>query len=111
VVLVLLVLWGLLFAALTPVRQSYLNGLIPSEQRATVLSFDSMLDSSGGVVFQPALGKSADLWGYPASYAISAAIQALGLPFLWLARHQRARSDTIPKAVRRPPIVQDRSAS
>ena len=97
VVLVLLVLWGLLFSAMTPVRQAYLNGLVPSGQRATVLSFDSMLSSSGGVVFQPALGRSADLWGYPASYAISGAIQALALPFLWFARHERAGSDTIPK--------------
>ncbi len=31
----LLVVWGLLFAAVTPVRQAYLNELIPSEQRAT----------------------------------------------------------------------------
>ena len=97
VVLVLLVLWGLLFSAMTPVRQAYLNGLVPSRQRATVLSFDSMLGSSGGVVFQPALGRSADLWGYPASYAFSAAIQALALPFLWFARRKRAGSDTIPK--------------
>ncbi|HET6361291.1 MAG TPA: MFS transporter [Gemmatimonadota bacterium] len=95
-VLALLVLWGLLFAALIPVHQSYLNGLIPSDQRATVLSFDSMLDSAGGVVFQPPLGRSADLWGYPASYAVSAAIQALALPFLWLARRRNAAADSIP---------------
>jgi MFS family permease len=97
VVLVLLVLWGLLFAAVTPMRQAYLNGLVASEQRATVLSFDSMLSSSGGVVAQPLLGRSADVWGYPASYAASAAIQALALPFLWLARRERAASDRIPR--------------
>lgn len=62
VVVVLLVLLGLMFAAVTPVRQTYLNALIPSEQRATVLSFDSLFSSAGGVVFQPALGKAADAW-------------------------------------------------
>ena len=102
-VLVLLVLWGLLFAAVTPIRQTYLNGLVASEQRATVLSFDSLLSSSGGVVAQPLLGRSADVWGYPASYAGSAAIQALALPFLWLARRERAAADSIRQDTRRKP--------
>jgi MFS family permease len=89
----LLVLWGLMFAALVPVRQAYLNGLIPSEARATVLSFDSLLGSSGAVVIQPVLGKVADAWSYQVSYAVSAGIQALALPFIWLARRQNAASD------------------
>ena len=93
-----LVLWGLMFAAVTPVRQAYLNGLISSEQRATVLSFDSLLESSGGVVVQPVLGKTADLWGYPLSYTVGAAIQAMALPFLWLARRERAASDELSNA-------------
>ncbi|MDQ3067738.1 MAG: MFS transporter, partial [Actinomycetota bacterium] len=45
----LLVVWGLLFAASMPIRQAYLNDMIPSRQRATVLSFDSLMGSSGGV--------------------------------------------------------------
>jgi MFS family permease len=93
----LLVLWGLIFAAITPVRQAYLNGLIASEQRATVLSFDSLLGSSGAVGIQPILGKAADAWGYPLSYACSAATQALAIPFIWLARRERSLSDVIGK--------------
>ena len=95
-VLALLVLWGLLFAAVTPVRQAYLNELVSSEHRATVLSFDSMLASSGGVVVQPVLGRAADAWSYPASYVLSAAIDALAIPFLWLARREQAAADSIP---------------
>jgi MFS family permease len=95
IAIVLLVLWGLLFAAIMPVRQAYLNGLIPSEQRATVLSLDSMFASSGGVAIQPILGRAADVWGYPASYACSALIQALAIPFVWLARREKAESDAI----------------
>ena len=95
IAVVLLVLWGLLFAAITPVRQAYVNGLIPSEQRATVLSLDSMFGSSGGVVVQPILGRAADVWGYPASYLGSALIQALAIPFVWLARREKAESDAI----------------
>jgi MFS family permease len=66
-VIAMLSLWGLMFAALTPVRQGYVNGLIPSEQRATVLSFDSLLGSTGAVVIQ----------------------------FIWLARRERASADAL----------------
>ena len=52
------------FAVAEPVRQAYLNDMIPSKQRATVLSFDSLFGSLGGVFIQPALGRSADIWGY-----------------------------------------------
>jgi MFS family permease len=92
-VLALIVVWGLLFAAATPVRQSYLNGMIPSRQRATVLSFDSMMSSAGGVGAQPALGRVADVWGYGPSYVASAGLVALSLPFVWLARRQNAPND------------------
>jgi MFS family permease len=89
----LLVAWAMLFAIVAPVRQAYLNALIPSAHRATVLSFDSLLGSSGGVVLQPGLGKVADLHGYPASYLASAAVQLLAVPFLWLARRTHAPED------------------
>jgi len=77
------------------VRQAYVNALIPSEQRATVLSFDSLMGSSGGVAFQPVLGRVADGWGYPTSYVCSAMIQAIAIPFLLAARRQRAASDPL----------------
>ncbi len=86
----LLVVWGLLFAMVKPVRQGYLNELIPSEQRATGLSFDSLIGSGGGVVAQPLLGKAADVWGYPASYLCCATIQLMAAPFIWLARRERS---------------------
>jgi MFS family permease len=93
-VIALIVVWGLLFAASMPIHQAYLNGLIPSQQRATILSFDSMMGSSGGVVAQPLLGRSADVWGYAASYLLGAALSALALPFVLLSRLQKAPADT-----------------
>ena len=89
----LLVLWGLMFSAVTPIRQGYINALIPSEQRATVLSFDSLFGSTGGVVIQPVLGKVADVWGYPASYTVSAIFQVFSIPFTWLARREGTKPD------------------
>lgn len=97
--LALIVLWGLLFSLNMPVRQAYLNGLIDSQQRATVLSFDSLVGSSGGAVTQPILGRTADLYGYPASYLVSAAFQAGALPFLIGANRKRAASDRIEPGV------------
>ena len=95
VVIGLIVVWGLLFAASMPIRQTYLNGLIPSRQRATILSFDSLMDSSGGVWAQPVLGRAADVWGYAPSYLMGAGISAVALPFLALSRRQNAPADTV----------------
>jgi MFS family permease len=94
-VLGLIVVWGLLFAAAQPIRQTYLNGLIPSRQRATILSFDSMMGSTGGVWAQPVLGRAADVWGYAPSYVLGAGLSALAIPFLALSRRQDAAADTI----------------
>jgi MFS family permease len=94
----LIVVWGLLFAASMPIRQTYLNGLIPSRQRATILSFDSLMGSSGGVWTQPVLGRAADVWGYGTSYVIGAGISFLAVPFLALSRRQNLPADTMEPA-------------
>jgi MFS family permease len=86
--------WGLLFAATMPIRQTYINGMIPSRQRATILSFDSMMASTGGVWAQPILGRVADTSGYAASYLVSAGISVFALPFIVLSRNQNAPADT-----------------
>jgi MFS family permease len=91
----LLAAWCLVFAIESPLRQAFINGLIPSEQRATVLSFDSLMGSAGGVVAQPALGRAADVYGYAASYVVAAGVQALAIPFAVLARWTHATSDPI----------------
>jgi MFS family permease len=89
------VVWAMAFSAMTPVRQAYLNGLLQANQRATVISFDNLFASAGGVVSQPALGRIADVYGYSASYFVTAAIELLSLPFLVLARRENAPSDPI----------------
>jgi MFS family permease len=105
IALVLLAGWSMIAAIEEPMRRAFMNGLIPSAQRATVLSFDSLMGSSGGVVIQPALGRTADLFGYPASYVAAAGIQALAIPFALLARREDAPSDPIrdDEAVPEPP--------
>ncbi len=87
--------WGLIGAAIMPIRQAYMNGIIPSQQRATVLSFDSLMGSSGGIIIQPVLGRVADIFGYPASYMVGALFQTAALPFILLAKKEKAKSDSI----------------
>jgi MFS family permease len=95
VALVLLSVWALTYAVEIPLRQAYINGIIASEQRATVLSFDSFMGSIGGAAAQPALGRVADVYGYGPAYVVAGAIQVLAVPFILLARGQRAASDPI----------------
>ncbi len=94
VALVLLTLWAMVFAAEMPIRQAYLNDMIPSRQRATVLSFDSLMGSSGGVVIQPALGKAADAYSYSTSLVIGSLFQLVAAPFLVGSRREGAAADT-----------------
>jgi MFS family permease len=105
VALGLIVVWGLLSSAALPIRRAYLNGLIPSEQRATILSFDSLLGSTGGVAVQPALGRAADVWGYGTSYVLGAAMSTLALPFIVLSRRQNQPADTVEQIVEPEPVA------
>ena len=93
IALVLLTLWAMVFAAEMPIRQAYVNDMIPSRQRATVLSFDSLMGSSGGVVIQPALGKVADVYSYSTSLVAGAFVQLAAAPFLVGSRRERAAAD------------------
>ena len=93
--LVLLTALSFVGAVVRPLRSAFLNGTIPSEQRATVLSFDSLMGSAGGVVWQPILGRVADASGYATSYLVAAGIQVLAVPFIVLARREKAPSDPI----------------
>ena len=95
VALALLIASELMEWAAHPMRQAYLNGLIPSAQRATVLSFDNLMASAGGVVAQPALGRMADVTGYARTYVACSVLYLAALPFLLLARRQNAPSDKV----------------
>jgi len=101
VALLLLAGSSFVLAITRPMRQAFLNGVIPSEQRATVLSFDSLMGSAGGVVAQPLLGRVADVSGYAVSYLVAAGIQVVALPFVVLARREHAPSDPIERT---PPV-------
>jgi MFS family permease len=102
VALVLLAVWAVIDASARPVRPAYVNDMIPSKERATVLSFDSLMGSSGGVVVQPLLGRSADLYGYGASLAMAGVVQLLAVPFLVASRRQGSPADEANSSIAPP---------
>jgi MFS family permease len=88
-----LVTWGVASSIDDPIRRAYFNDLIPSNQRATVLSFESLMGNVGGIAIQPALGRVADLSGYAFSLVVSGVISAVAVPFVALSRAQNAPAD------------------
>lgn len=78
-----------------PMQQAYINELIPSQQRATVLSFNSLMGSAGGVVAQPVLGRVADVYSLGLGYAVAGGLYALQLPFVWAARRMKSPADQV----------------
>lgn len=94
VAIVLVAVWGVMTSIDDPVHRAYINDMIPSKQRATVLSFDSLMGSGGSAIAQPILGRSADLGGYGFSLLLSGAISALAIPFVLLSRREGHPADT-----------------
>jgi hypothetical protein len=72
-----------------------MNDCIPSEQRATVLSFASLMGSAGGVVSQPALGRVADVYSLGTAYVVSGVVYALRLPFILGVRRMALPADRV----------------
>lgn len=92
----------LAFGVITPVKQGYLHQVIPSEQRATVISFNSMMDSAGGVVGQTGLGYLAERQGIAAGFVVGGAATVLAIPFLYLLRRLGDPADRIKSAQEEP---------
>ena len=95
VAIILLTVVAMLWALSGPMQQAYMNELIPSEQRATVLSFSSLMGSAGGVVAQPALGKVADVWSLGIGYVVAGVVYAIRLPFILAVRRMDLPADEI----------------
>jgi MFS family permease len=82
-----LFLFGTLaFGIMTPVKQAFLHQMIPSAQRATVISFNSMLDSAGGVIGQTGLGYLARQQGIAVGFVTGGVVTLLAIPFLLILR-------------------------
>lgn len=95
VAIILLAVYAMGWALAGPIQQAFINGCIPSQQRATVLSFQSLMGSAGGVVSQPALGRVADVYSLGLGYAVAGVVTAVQLPFIWAVRRMGLAADTV----------------
>ena len=78
---------------MTPVRQSFLHEVTASEHRATVVSFDAMITSVGGVGGQIGLGALSDREGFSAGYVVGGAFTVLAVPVLYGLRRSDDPAD------------------
>lgn len=95
VAIALLSIYAMGWALAGPIQQAFINSCIPSQQRATVLSFSSLMGSAGGVVFQPSLGRVADVYSLGLGYAVAGALTAIQLPFIWAVRKMGLAADQV----------------
>jgi MFS family permease len=79
----------------SPVKQAYLHQMIPSEQRATVVSFDSLVGSGGGVIGQTGLGYISRNFSIPNGYILGGITTALIVPFMLKLRRRGDDVDLI----------------
>src|SRR3989442_6144138 len=86
VVVALYLVYGMALGLAGPVKQAYLNDHIPSAQRATIISLDSMFANVGGVAGQSGGGWLARVRSIGAAWAWGGVALLLGLPLYWLAR-------------------------
>ncbi len=89
----LLTLTALLWALAGPMQQAYLNAIIPSHQRATVLSLVSLTGSAGGVVSQPLLGRVADIYSLGTGYIVAGVLYIAQLPFILKVKRMNLPAD------------------
>ncbi len=91
--LALFVLLAIGIGIVGPVKQAFLHQSIPSEQRATVVSFDSMFGDAGGIVGQTGLGYLSRAQSIEAGYVTGGLGLLLALPVLAALRRLRRRAD------------------
>jgi MFS family permease len=80
---------------LGPVKQAYLNQRIASEERATVLSIDSLSGSVGAVASQIGLGRIADAASFSAAFVVAGLVSAIAVIPLGMLQRRGDEADLI----------------
>lgn len=78
-----------------PVKQAYMHQAIPSEQRATVISFDSLIGSGGSAGGQAVLGYLSQVHSISQGYIVGGLATALVLPVQIILRRLNSPVDII----------------
>ncbi|MCH7492405.1 MFS transporter, partial [Patescibacteria group bacterium] len=78
-----------------PIKQGYLHKIIPSKQRASVISFDAMVGSGGSVVGQTGLGYLSKTQSIGDGFIVGGISTALVFPILYAVRKLGGEADKI----------------
>ncbi len=78
-----------------PVQQAYVHQVIPSEQRASVVSLVSLVGSAGGVLGQSSLGYLSRVRSIGEGYVIGGLTTIAVIPLLLVLRGRGERADLI----------------
>jgi MFS family permease len=79
----------------SPVRSAYFHHVVPTEQRATVISFDSMVSSAGGVVGPAGLGALGEARAIGTAFVAGGVVTAAAIPLLARVRAIGGEADRI----------------
>jgi len=82
----LLLVYMATVGVITPVRQALIHQLIPSETRAAVVSLDSLVASSGGILGQAGLGYVSQMGSIARGFVIGGAATLTAFPLYGLLR-------------------------
>jgi MFS family permease len=90
-----------------PVKQAYIHEVVPSGQRASVISFDSMIGNTGGVLGQSGLGYLSRARSIAEGYVAGGLATVLVFPLVVILRSLGERPDIIvgKRAGRRGPCA------
>jgi MFS family permease len=86
---------ALVAGVLMPVRQTYLHGVIPSEQRATLVSFDAFMGSLGSVGGQAGLGYLSKVRSIGDGFVLGGIATGLAVPLYFLLRARGDSADVV----------------
>jgi MFS family permease len=78
-----------------PVHSAYLHQVVPSEQRATVVSFDSMLSNAGSIGGQVGLGALGEARSVGSAFVVGGVVTVAALPLLGRLRRLGGAPDEI----------------
>jgi MFS family permease len=98
---------------LQPVRQTYLHRSIPTSERATLVSFDSLMGSLGSVGGQTGLGFLSQERSIPVGFVVGGLATVLALPIFGRLRALNEPADRItaeapePEASPIAPVIQE----
>jgi MFS family permease len=97
---------AVVFGIVGPIRQTYLHGIIPTSERATLVSFDSLVGSLGSVGGQAGLGYLSQVRSIGDGFVVGGLATVVAVPLYTLLRRRGDPADRIsPREVPAPAVV------